>query len=121
MPGHQNVFFQGAGIVVGLAGLRSRAVNDAALGQLGIAVGQRVAGIEQQHVAAGVGQGQGGGAAGHAGTDDQNGHMTAGGCHSSVLIDRKSPACGLRSGGRERTARLPRRAARLFRGQWRRV
>ena len=110
VPGHQDVFFQGAGVIAvgGFVGPGRRAVDDSPLGQLRIAVGQIISGVEQQHVATGVGQGQGGGAAGHARADDQNGHMAAGGSHSVVLIDRKPPACGLRSGGRGRTARPPR-------------
>lgn len=66
MPGHQDVFFQSSGVALALRVTRRRrgAINDAALGQFGIAVRQVVADIEQQYVATGVGKGQSRSAAG---------------------------------------------------------
>lgn len=109
MPGHQDVFFQSSGVALALRVTRRRrgAINDAALGQFGIAVRQVVADIEQQYVATGVGKGQSRSAAGHAGTDDQDRHMAASGSHRRFLMNRRPPACGLGRGGPVRSARRP--------------
>ena len=114
VPGNQNVFFQRLG-VRGMFRCGGCLIDDATLGKLGVAIGQPVTSIEQQNVAAGVGQCERSGASGNAGTDDEHWHMTANRIHSANLSFRRLQACGLGRDGRGGRVSPLRAEARLLR------
>ena len=75
---YKDIFFQGSGVIAVLASGGSRpavsggvgTIDDAPLGQFGVAVEQLAPGVDKKHFMTGIGQRKGGGASGNARTNN---------------------------------------------------